>query len=102
MAARPTGLCVEQVGEESVEPGDERGAPSPSSEPAINSPSGYKQGEEDGALGGSGGQPDASPSGPNNSNELLEPKVKILFELGTSHILRAFASYFQFRVKSNI
>ena len=84
--------------------GSERGIPIHSSEPAISSdsPSGLKQGEEDGALGGSGGQPDASPSGPNNSNELPEPKVKILFELGTSHILRAFASYFQFCVKSNI
>ena len=101
MAARPSGLCVEQVGKESVEPGDERGAPSPSSEPSINSPSRDEQAEEDGALGVSGGQPDVSPSGPHDHNNTPEPKVKILFELGTRHILRAFASYFQFRVKSD-
>ena len=57
--------------------------------------------EKDGALGVSGGQPDVSPSGPHNNNELPEPKVKILFKLGTRHTLRAFASYFLFRVKND-
>ena len=33
--------------------------------------------EKNGALGVSGGQPDVSPSGPSNNNELPEPKVKI-------------------------
>ena len=89
------------MGKESVEHGDERGAPSPSSEPASNSPSGDEQGEEDGALGVPGGQPDVSPSGPVNNNDTPEPKVKILFELGTRHKLRAFASYFHFCVKSD-
>ena len=41
--------------------------------------------EKSGALGVSGGQPDVSPSGPNINNELPEPKVTILFELGTRH-----------------
>ena len=41
--------------------------------------------KEDGALGVSGGQPDVSPSGPSSNNELPEPKVTILFELGTRH-----------------
>ena len=89
------------MGEEPGDLGSERGTPIHSSEPAINSPSGDKQGEEDGALGVPGGQPDVSPSGPHNNNELPEPKVKILFELGTRHFLRAFASYFHFRVKSD-
>ena len=57
--------------------------------------------EKSGALGVSGGQPDVSPSGPHNNNELPEPKVKILFKLGTRHTLRAFASYFHFSVKSD-
>ena len=70
---------MEQVGEESVESGDERGAPSPSSEP---SPAGPEK-EVDGALGVPGGQPDVPPSGPNSNNSSPEPKVKILFELGT-------------------
>ena len=70
--ARPTGLCVDQGGKESVEPGDERGAPSPSSEP---SPAGPEK-ETDGALGVSGGQPDVPPSGPNTNNDTPEPKVK--------------------------
>ena len=52
--------------------------------------------EKNRALGVSGGQPDVSPSGPSNNNELPEPKVKILFELGTRHKLRAFASYVHF------
>ena len=66
-----------------------------------SSPSGPEQEEEDGALGGSGGQPDASPSGPINDNNNSESKVKTLFELGTRHKLRAFASYFQFHVKGD-
>ena len=57
--------------------------------------------EKNGALGVSGGQPDVSPSGPSNNNELPEPKVKILYKLGTRHKLRAFASYIHFRVKSD-
>ena len=81
--------------------GSERGTPIHSSEPTRdNSLVEVEQGEEDGVLGVPGGQPDVSPSGPNNNNELPEPKVKISFELGTRHFLRAFASYFQFRVKS--
>ena len=72
---------MEQVGEESVESGDERGAPSPSSEP---SPAGPEK-EVDGALGVPGGQPDVSPSGPDNNNDTPEPKVKELFELGMRH-----------------
>ena len=84
LTSRLTGQSVEQVGEESVDHGDERGALSPSSEPTINSPSGDEQGEEDGALGVPGGQPDVSPSGPNDNNT-PEPKVKIFFKLGTRH-----------------
>ena len=41
--------------------------------------------EKSGALGVSGGRPDVSPSGPNSNNELPEPKVTKLFELGTRH-----------------
>ena len=98
MAARLSGQQGDLVEKESVEPGSERGAPSPSSE---SSPAGPVQ-EKDGALGVAGGQPDVSPSGPNNSSSSPEPKVKILFELGTRHILRAFASYSYFRVTSDI
>ena len=72
LTSRPTGLSVEQVGEESVEHGDERGAPSPSSEPANNSPSGDEQGDTP------------------------EPKVKILFELGTRHSLTRLRVLFPF------
>ena len=71
--------------------GSERGTPIHSSEPAISSPSGDKQSEEDGALGVPGGQPDVSPSGPHNNNELPEPKVKICIKLGT-RLISAFAS----------
>ena len=112
LTSRPTGLSVEQVGEESVEHGDERGAPSPSSEsttdtmvpvdvvgvqstaaaanPAHNLLTGSHdlveaEREKDGALGVPGGQPDVPPSGPNSINSSPEPKVKILFELGTRH-----------------
>ena len=85
-----------------MELGSERGTPIHSSEPTRdNSLVEAEQGEEDGALGVPGGQPDVSPSGPDNNNELPEPKVKILFELGTRHLLRAFASYFRFCVKSD-
>ena len=42
-------------------------------------------GEKSGALGVSGGQPDVSPSGPGNNNELPEPKVTKLLKLGTRH-----------------
>ena len=41
--------------------------------------------EKNGALGVSGGQPDVSPSGPGNNNELPEPKVTKLLKLGTRH-----------------
>ena len=81
--------------------GSERGTPIHSSELTRDNSLVEAEREKDGALGGSGGQPDASPSGPNNDNELPEPKVKALFELGTRHFLRAFASYFHFRVKSD-
>ena len=80
MAARLSGGQQENL-KESVEPVSERGAPSPSSE---SSPSGLER-EKDGALGVPGGQPDVSPSGPISNNELPEPKVTILFELGTRH-----------------
>ena len=108
MAARPSGGQVEK-GEESRA---ERGGPVTPPEPTIDlmgpvdaagvqstaaaanparslstgSP-GLEEAkrEKSGALGVSGGQPDVSPSGPNNNNELLEPKVTILFELGTRH-----------------
>ena len=76
LTSRPTGLCVEQVGEESVEPGDERGVPSPSSEPTTTTSHDEAEQEKDGALGVPGRQPDVSPSGPNNhNNNISEPKV---------------------------
>ena len=125
MAARPAGDQVE----EGREAGTERGGPITPPEPTTDvmgpvdaagaqstaaaanparSLSTGSQGlteaerEKNGALGVSGGQPDVSPSGPSSNNELPEPKVKILFELGTRHKLRAFASYFHFCVKSGI
>ena len=80
---RPSGLGADQV-EESVETtGAERGDPTPSSN-TESSPFGFER-EKDGALGVPGGQPDVSPSGPISNNELPEPKVTILFELGTRH-----------------
>ena len=63
--------------------GGERGVPVHNSH-TESSPSGLER-EKDGALGVSGGQPDVSPSGPISNNELPEPKVTILFELGTRH-----------------
>ena len=108
MAARPSGDLVEE-GEGSRA---ERGGPVPPSEstsdvmgpvdaagvqsaaaavdPARSLSAGSQglqeaDGEKSGALGVSGGQPDVSPSGPNINNELPEPKVTILFELGTRH-----------------
>ena len=77
MAAMLSGQQEDQM--ESAEPGSERGAPSPSSE---SSPAGPEK-EMDGALGVPGGQPDVSPSGPNSNSSSPEPKVKILFDLGT-------------------
>ena len=112
MAARPSGHSRDQVGEESVNLGSERGTPIHSSEPttdtmvpvnvvgvqstaaAANPAHNLSTGshslveaerEKDGALGVSGGQPDVSPSGPISNNEIPEPKVTILFELGTRH-----------------
>ena len=79
--------------------GGERGVPVHSSH-TESSPYGLER-EKDGALGVPGGQPDVPPSGPNSNNSSPEPKVKILFELGTRHKLRAFASYFHFCVKSD-
>ena len=124
MAARPSGDQVEEERETGAERGDPItpsdlttdtmgpvdvvGAQSTAAaaNPAHNLSTGSHdpaeaEREKDGALGVSGGQPDVSPSGPSNNKELPEPKVKILFELGTRHFLRAFASYFQFRVKSD-
>ena len=125
MATRLSGHQVEKGGEQ----GTERGGPVPPSEPtpdvmgpvdaagvqsaaaAVDPARSLSAGspgleeadrEKSGALGVSGGQPDVPPSGPNINNELPEPKVTILFELGTRHELCAFASYFQFRVKSDI
>ena len=87
--------------EKERETGAERGDLIALSDPTtVASPDGPER-EMDGALGVPGGQPDVSPSGPGNNNELPEPKVKILFELGTRHTLRAFASYFHFSVKSD-
>ena len=87
------------LGKKEVEIEDERGAPTiHPNDPSLAGP----EQEKDGTLGVSGGQPDVPPSGrPNSNNSSPEPKVKILFELGTRHFLRAFASYFQFRVKSD-
>ena len=108
MMARPSGNQVEKVGEL----GTERGGPVPPSKSttdvmgpvdaagvqsaaaAVNparSLSAGSQGleeadrEKSGALGVSGGQPDVSPSGPGNNNELPEPKVTKLLKLGTRH-----------------
>ena len=55
--------------------GSERGTPIHSSEPARDNNLVEAEREKDGALGGSGGQPDASPSGPNDNYDLPEPKV---------------------------
>ena len=79
---RPSGLGADQV-EESVETGAERGDPIPSSN-TESSPSGLER-KKDGALGVPGGPPDVPPSGPDNINSSPEPKVKIVFELGTRH-----------------
>ena len=108
MAARPSNGQVEKGGDH----GAERGGPVPPSEStsdvmgpvdaagvqsaaaAVNPARSLSAGspgleeadrEKSGALGVSGGQPDVSPSGPNINNELPEPKVTILFELGTRH-----------------
>ena len=72
LATRPSGQGTDQV-EESVDTGAERGDPIPSPY-TESSPAGPEK-EMDGALGVPGGQPDVSPSGPNNDNELPEPKV---------------------------
>ena len=112
MVARLSGQHVDLGKKESVEPGSERGAPSPSSDssPGVVGPvdaagvqsaaeavnparslsagsHGLQEadGEKSGALGVSGGQPDVSPSGPGNNNELPEPKVTKLLKLGTRH-----------------
>ena len=122
MAARPSGDLVEEERKTGAERGDLVTPSEPTTDimgpvdvagaqstaaaanPARNLSTGSHdlvEREKDGALGVSGGQPGVSPSGPGNNNELPEPKVKILFELGTRHKLRAFASYFPFRVKSD-
>ena len=72
MAARPSG----QQGEQGEEPGTERGGPVPPSEPTTTTNQDEAMREKDGALGVSGGQPDVSPSGPNNNSSSPEPKVK--------------------------
>ena len=70
---RPSGLGADQE-EEPVGSGGERGVPVHNSH-TESSPSGLER-EKDGALGVSGGQPDAPPSGPNTNNDTPEPKVK--------------------------
>ena len=124
MAARPSGGQVEEEGNTGAERGDPinlsdsttdvvgpvDAAGAQSAAAAVNPARSLSTGSQgpveakrvkSGALGVSGGQPDVSPSGPHNNYELPEPKVKILFKLGTRHTLRAFASYFLFRVKSD-
>ena len=84
LATRPSGQQLDQV-EERRETGAERGDPiAPSDPTTVASPDGPER-EMDGALGVPGGQPDVSPSGPISNNELPEPKVTILFELGMRH-----------------
>ena len=108
MAARPSGVQIEEEGNVGAERGDPINLPdsttdvvgpvdaagAQSAAAAVNparSLSAGSQGleeadrEKSGALGVSGGQPDVSPSGPNINNELPEPKVKTLFKLGTRH-----------------
>ena len=108
MVARPSGNLVGDGGE----PGTERGGPvlpsgsttdvmgpvdaagvqsaAAAVDPARSLSAGSQglqeaDGEKSGALGVSGGQPDVSPSGPGNNNELPEPKVTKLLKLGTRH-----------------
>ena len=73
MAARLSG---QHVGKESGETGTERGGPILSSGPTMTTSQDEAEREVDGALGVPGGQPDVSPSGPDNNNDTPEPKVK--------------------------
>ena len=108
MAARPSGDLVEEGEGSRVERGGPVTPPEPTTDvmgpvdaagvqstaaaanPARSLSTGSQGLEEadrekSGALGVSGGQPDVSPSGPSSNNELPEPKVTILLELGTRH-----------------